>query len=57
MLNQYSIALQNKFYQIELEQKGKALQTALIEAKSSYIIWNNKTNQIQYSNQSQRSIS
>jgi PAS domain S-box-containing protein len=50
MLNQYSIVLQNKLYQIELQQKEYALQTALDETKSSYLIWDNRNNQITYSN-------
>ncbi|PLX20104.1 MAG: hypothetical protein C0599_09685 [Salinivirgaceae bacterium] len=49
LLNQFSVVLQNKLYQIELEQKEKALQQALNETKSSYIIWNSQTNKLDFS--------
>lgn len=56
LLNQSSIVLQNRLYQIELEEKEKALQQTIKEANTSYIIWNSETDKLKYSPQFLQSL-
>jgi PAS domain S-box-containing protein len=51
LLNQSSLVLQNRLYQLELEEKEQALQQTIKEANSSYIIWNSLTDKLKYSPQ------